>query len=167
MRKEQAARLLTLGVLAAALGFVVWRNQGSPMPASSPVSLPASAAETEDPQSAIYAMLDAAREGKPAGYLASFTGQLETQLRQAAAEQGEARFAQYLRDQNAAIKGVALSDPQSLNESQTKVRLEYVYQDRNEVQWVTLERTSGGWKITRIEAAERVKTLVPYGTPVN
>lgn len=164
MKKEHAARWLTMAVLAGALGFVVWRNQGGTvtLPSAATASTP-----SDDPQAAIYAMLDAARDGQPAAYLASFTGQLETQLRQAATEQGDARFAQYLKDQNAAIKGVALSDPQSLNETQTKVRLEYVYQDRNEVQWATLEKTASGWKIARIETAERVKTLIPYGTPVN
>lgn len=165
MKKEHAARFLTLAVLAGALGFVVWKRQGGPALPS--LSTPAVVASEADPQAAIYAMLDAARDGKPADYLASFTGQLETALRQAAAEQGDARFAQYLKEQNAAIKGIALSDPQVLNGRQTRVRVEYIYQDRNEVQWATLERTPRGWRIARIEAAERVKTLIPYGTPVN
>jgi hypothetical protein len=46
------------------------------------------------------------------------------------------------------------------------VRVEYVYQDRNEAQTMYLEKASSGWKITRVDGAERVKTLVPYGTPV-
>ena len=29
-----------------------------------------------------------------------------------------------------------------------------------------LEKINGVWKITRVDSAERVKTLVPYGTPV-
>jgi hypothetical protein len=29
-----------------------------------------------------------------------------------------------------------------------------------------LERTPAGWKIARVDSAERIKTLVPYGTPV-
>jgi len=31
---------------------------------------------------------------------------------------------------------------------------------------MNLEKTTGGWKIARVDSAERVKTLVPYGTPV-
>ncbi len=46
------------------------------------------------------------------------------------------------------------------------MRVEYVYQDRNEAQSMYLEKLSGAWKIARVEAAERVKTLIPYGTPV-
>ena len=29
-----------------------------------------------------------------------------------------------------------------------------------------LEKAPGGWKIARVDSTERVKTLVPYGTPV-
>jgi hypothetical protein len=29
-----------------------------------------------------------------------------------------------------------------------------------------LEKAGADWKITRMENSERVKTLVPYGTPV-
>ena len=47
-----------------------------------------------------------------------------------------------------------------------KVRVEYVYQDRNEAQMMFLEKTQGGWRIARVDGSERVKTLVPYGTPV-
>jgi hypothetical protein len=29
-----------------------------------------------------------------------------------------------------------------------------------------LEKEASGWKIARVDRAERVKTLVPYGTPL-
>jgi hypothetical protein len=41
-----------------------------------------------------------------------------------------------------------------------------VYRDRNEVQFVYLSRSSSGWKISRVDGAERIKTLVPFGTAV-
>jgi hypothetical protein len=44
--------------------------------------------------------------------------------------------------------------------------VEYVYQDRNETQFFLVEKTGRGWKITHVEPAERVKTVIPYGTPV-
>jgi hypothetical protein len=47
-----------------------------------------------------------------------------------------------------------------------KLRVEYVFADRNEVQWMYLENANGSWKIARVDATERVKTLIPYGTPV-
>lgn len=46
------------------------------------------------------------------------------------------------------------------------MRVEYVYQDRNEVQMMYLEKRPSGWKISRTDGDERVETLVPYGTPV-
>jgi len=75
-------------------------------------------------------------------------------------------FSRYLKESNSAIKGVALADPQPLGDRQASVRVEYVYQDRNEAQTMYLEKDAAGWKITRVDGAERVKTLIPYGTPV-
>jgi hypothetical protein len=87
-------------------------------------------------------------------------------LREAARESTEKRFAEYLQDSNLTIKGVAVSEPQQVSETVVNVRVEYVYQDRNEAQYLRLEKTNGGWKIAGVDGAERVKTLVPYGTPV-
>lgn len=118
------------------------------------------------PQDAIYSMLDAARVGDTGAYLRSYTGQMEASLKQSIAETTGAGFAKYLKDANAAIKGVAISEPQPLTDREMKVRVEYVYQDRNEAQTMYLEKQPDGWKIARVDGAERVKTLVPYGTPV-
>ena len=109
-------------------------------------------------------MLDAAREGNVNKYLASYSGQMETSLRQAITESPD--FGKYLKDSNAAIKGVAIMEPEQVNDREVKARVEYVFQDRNEVQSMFLDKTSSGWKIVRVDSAERVKTLVPYGTPV-
>ncbi|MGH8337308.1 MAG: hypothetical protein ACRETL_10930, partial [Gammaproteobacteria bacterium] len=87
-------------------------------------------------------------------------------LNQSIAEQGDARFAQYLKDSNASIKGIAITEPQTLTDAEVKVRVEFVYQERNEVQCMYLDKTAGNWKIARVDSEERVKTLVPYGTPV-
>ncbi len=111
-------------------------------------------------------MLASARAGNVAGYLSSFSGPLEESLRESIRESGEAGFAKYLKDSNAVLKGVAVAGVQKLDEGAVNVRVEYVYQDRNEAQTVRLENTTAGWKITRIDGAERVKTLVPYGTPI-
>ena len=87
-------------------------------------------------------------------------------LRQAIAESTEEGFAKYLRDGNSPIKGIAITEPEKLTDREVKVRVEYVFQDRNEVQHMYLERTGGDWLITRVDSARRIKTLVPYGTPV-
>jgi hypothetical protein len=150
--RERKAQIVTLAVLGAAVaGIAVFKRRPAPPPT---------------PQDAVYRMLDAARDGDVNKYLAAYTGPMEASLKQAVAESGKAAFARYLRDSNAAIKGVALMEPQPLAEREVKLRVDYVYQDRNEVQQMVLERTPAGWRIARVEAAERVKTLVPYGTPV-
>ena len=69
-------------------------------------------------------------------------------LRRAAAEQGEAAFAQYLRQTNELIKGIAVNEPERIGEREVKLRVELVYSDRNEAQIFHLERPAGGeWKI--------------------
>ena len=162
MTKNRKAQLVTVAVLVVALGIAVARK--NPRLTELP-SLSAQKSEAT-PQDRIYAMLDAARDGNVSAYLACYTGQMDTSLRQSVAETTEEKFAAYLKESNAAIKGVALMEPQQLTDREVKVRVEYVYQDRNEVQIVYLEKAGGAWKISRVDSAERVKTLVPYGTPV-
>ncbi len=164
MTKERKTQIVTLAVLALVAAVVVIRKIGVTAPR---ITAPLGVVKTDPaPQDAIYNMLDAAREGSVAKYLASYTGQMEASLKQAVAESGDAAFTRYLKDSNAAIKGVAVMEPQALTDREVKIKVEYVYQDRNEIQFLYLEKTAAGWKIARVDAAERVKTLVPYGTPV-
>jgi hypothetical protein len=120
----------------------------------------------QEPQDVIYAMLDAARAGDVKAYLAHYTGAMEGALRQSISESSGTAFAKYLQDQQAAIKGVAVSEPEITGDAEAKVRVEYVYEDRNEIQTIYLERAGDGWKIARAASDERIKTLIPYGTPV-
>jgi hypothetical protein len=160
VNKRRTAQLLTLVVLALALGIGVMRKTGWRLPESKP------AEEAQAPQDAVYSMLDSARSGDVKAYLAHYTGPMEAALRQAIAESTESAFAKYLRDSQAAIKGVAVSEPEITNGTEAKIRVEYVYEDRNEIQTMYLDRVSSGWKIARTEGDERIKTLIPYGTPV-
>ncbi|MEO7142037.1 MAG: hypothetical protein ABI165_00880 [Bryobacteraceae bacterium] len=162
MNRQRTAQIVTIALLVAALGVVLGRKNGWKMP----IALPMRAAAAVTPQDTIYAMLDAAREGNVRKYVANYTGQMEAALNQSIAEQGDARFAQYLKDSNASIKGIAITEPQTLTDVEVKVRVEFVYQERNEVQFMYLDKTAGNWKIARVDSEERVKTLVPYGTPV-
>lgn len=155
--RERKAQLITIGALALALGVAIGRKQIRSFSAESP---PAAA------QDVIYAMLDASRAGDVQAYLASYAGQMRSALEQSVRETGAERFSKYLKDTNAVIKGVAVSDPEPLTNREMKIRLEYVYQDRNEAQTVYLENSGGNWKIVRVDGSERVKTLIPYGTPV-
>ncbi len=165
MTKERKAQIVTLAVLAGVGAVVAGRSVKWQMPT---VSAPAVMQPKADPtpQDTIYAMLDAARDGDPAKYLACYTGQMLTSLEQSVNETGKDGFIKYLKDSNAPIKGVAINEPQVLTDREVKVRIEFVYQERNEVQFMYLEKAGSGWKIARVDATERVKTLIPYGTPV-
>jgi len=165
MNKQRAAVVLTVVVLLAALGIAVGRKANWSTP-DMRGALRRLRPEPPQPQDAVYAMLNAARAGDVKGYLDNYTGPMEAALRQSLSESGEAAFARYLVQSNAEVKGVAVTEPQPVSESEVRVRVEYVYQDRNEAQTMYLEKGPGGWKISRIEADERLKTLIPYGTPV-
>ena len=158
MIKERKIHVASILVLFLAAGIAVsvkndWVFRRAP---KSPAS----------PQDTIYRMLDAARTGNVASYLASYTGALQASLREAVRESTEKGFARYLQDSNSSLKGVAVSGPQQISEGVASVRVEDVYQDRNEAQNLRLEKLNGEWKIAGVDGAERVKTLVPYGTPV-
>ena len=64
------------------------------------------------------------------------------------------------------MKGVAIQEPQSTAEREVRLRVEFVYRERNEAQNYYLQQSATGWKIARQENSEGVKTLVPYGTTV-
>jgi hypothetical protein len=153
MTKDLAAKLVTAVLVVGALAYFAIRRPAAPTAAASP-------------QDAVYAMLDAARVGDTKAYVAQYTGQMESSLRQTLKEKGETGFKAYLQTSNAEIKGVAVQEPKPITADEVQLRVEYVYKDRNEVQILFLNKFPNGWKIARVDNAERLKTLVPYGTPV-
>ncbi len=156
MNRDRIAKAATIVVVIVLLGAVVIRRSGVRL-ASRP---------DPAPQDAIYQMLEAARAGNTAAYLARYTGQMRSALNQTIAEKGEAGFKSYLQSSNAEIKGLAVFGPKQVSDNEVAVRVEYVYRERNEVQVFYLVKTAGIWKISRVDNTERIKTLVPYGTPV-
>lgn len=154
MTKRNLAQLLTLALLAAIVGLIVYKKRPAPAPVES------------GPESAIWRMVDASRAADPEKYLACYSGEMERQLRQNYREMGAERFQEYLAGTHRQIKGIAVSPPQMSSAGEGRIAVEYVYQDRNEVQQVVVRREGGQWKIVQVESAERIKTLVPYGTPV-
>ncbi|MGI8744344.1 MAG: hypothetical protein ACR2NN_17575 [Bryobacteraceae bacterium] len=152
MKRDRIAKIATAAVVLGLLGFIViHRTRPAPEPA---------------PRDAIYQMLETARTGNTAAYLDHYTGQMRSTLSQAIAEKGEQGFKRYLQSSNSEIKGLAVFEPKRVSENEVALRVEYVYQDRNEAQIFYLEKSGNAWKIAHIDNAERVKTVVPYGTPV-
>jgi hypothetical protein len=156
MTSKRTTTILTALVMASLLAFTISRRS---VHRTEPLS------ET-GPEGAIYAMLEAARAGDVSVYLSQYSGPMASTLRAVVAEKSEPGFRDYLRSTNAEVKGIAVSQVHQISDTEAELQLEYVFQDRNEVQSVKLERERGRWKIVRIDGAERVKTLVPYGTPV-
>jgi hypothetical protein len=166
MTKERKARLITVAILSTAVLIAIGRKTSWQTTRVADVIAAPRVKADPTPQDAIYATLDAAREGDVKKYLAGYTGQMLVSLQQAMTESTPSGFAKYLKDSNASVKGIAITEPQTLTDREVKVRVEFVYQDRNEVQYMYLEKSGSDWKIARVDSAERVKTLVPYGTPV-
>lgn len=168
MRKETQAKVLTGALFLAAIVFVVGQNNDWRLPSGGAAAdlLPSRTKRDPAPRDTIYAMLDAARDGDVAAYIDCYGGEMTRRLEQSRDEMTREGFAKYLRDRNAEIKGIAINEPEQASDSRVRVRVEYVYEDRNEAQLVYLEKTGGDWKIVGLDSAERVPTLVPYGTPV-
>ena len=119
-----------------------------------------------NPEDAIYHMLDAARVGDVRTYVDCFSGPVRDQLLQAVKESTESTFSSYLIRQNTAFQGVAVSVTDRPSVEEARVRVEYVYSDRNESQSLSLKTEGRRWKIFAIAGAEAIKALIPYGTKV-
>jgi len=166
MTKQRKAQVVTLVVIAAGLILVLGRETGWRLPSGSSDALFSGSEAPDSPTDTINRMMDAARDGDVADYLACFSGQMEKTLRQSVTEMSNNGFADYLKTNNKQIKGFAMYEPTEVSETAVDIRVEYVYADRNEAQIFRLEKLAGPWTITKVDGIERVETIVPYGTPV-
>ena len=167
MTKQRQAQVATAALIAAGLGWGWWSSydSGGGVPDFS-VGVSTSREPDGKPQTAIYKMLDAARDGDLDGYIACYSGELRRELEQNRSEMGDEEFRRYLADRDDAIKGVALMAPRELPGERAEIDMEYVYQGYNEAQTVYLSRESGRWTIDRVDQAQVRQQEVPYGTPV-
>jgi hypothetical protein len=157
--------VFTVFFVVALLVLVIVRTNGWRLPLRSWVTQSFSSAPAT-PEDAVYGMLDAARAGDTKTYLASFSGAMHDQLVQVVKESSETGFAAYLKSQNTAFQGVAVSVTGRPSDTEAQLRVEYVYSNRNEVQCVYLRKEASRWRIVKVAGSEQVKTLVPYGTAV-
>lgn len=161
-RRNHPKTVLTIVVLLIVFAFALLRSKQWQMPifwrgwrSLTPKGRPSS------PEDGIYAMLDAARAGDEKAYLACFAGTLRDQLAGTAKE--DEKFSEYLRRQNSTVEGIAVTVTDHPNPDDARVRLEYVYRDHNEVQFVRLKREGTGWKIVSMDGAQPLQPLVPFG----
>ena len=121
---------------------------------------------TQTPEDTVYGMLDAARAGDTTLYVDTFSGPLQQQIQQVIRESGKTQFAAYLTAQSSSFQSVALSVEDQPSDVEARLRVEYVYANRNEVQTFHLKKSGGRWKIIGISGTDQIKTLIPYGTAV-
>ena len=155
MSHKTGINILTCIVILALLGVFVYKRR-SAMPQK----------ENENAaESAIWRMLEAARTADVERYLSCYTGETAALLQKNVQEMGVAGFSKYLSNSMRQVKGIAVFSPEENSTDERRLSVEYIYEDRNEVQQYYLRQVGKEWKIFRIESAERVKTLVPYGAP--
>jgi len=160
MKRNTRARVLAVAALLGALAAGSARKTGWFEVAVAP------AVTAEDAISAgVYATMNAARSGDVSRYLTGYTGPMRVALQRSLDDSGNAAFARYLRSLDAGVKGLAVW-VESSGEREAKARVEYVYQERNDVQVVYLEKEKGVWRIARTDSDQPVMAAIPYGTPI-
>ena len=150
--------ILTVGLMLVALIVLTQRERwrGWQTKTDAPAS----------PEDLIWRMSDAAREGKAKDYLACFSGELRARLQKTASEMGEAKFTEYLQQLNREVTGIAVSDLAQSDPDTARLRVEFVLRGKNEAQTHHFKRLNGQWTIERVDDAEQVKVLIPYGIAV-
>jgi len=153
---KEIARPLSLVVTVSILGAVVWWTQNKPKQVDSELQ----------PDSVIWEMIDACRQGDVDAYLNCFTGDLRERLEKVVSEQGKDKFSNYLKEMLQPIKNIALQQPKGFAKGDRAIVADFVFADRTERQTFWVRKTKEGWKIVGVEATKPVPVLVPYGTPV-
>lgn len=156
--KKRLPAILTILLLIGALLVLTQRERLAGMNWNKP--------KATSPEDVIWQMSDAAREGKSQAYLACFSGELRMRLQKTASDMGEAKFTEYLQQLNQAVTGIAVSDLEQSDPDTAKLRVEFVLRGKNEAQTHHFKRRDGQWTIERVDDAEQVNVLIPYGTAV-
>jgi hypothetical protein len=120
----------------------------------------------EEPENVIWRVLDQSRAGSVEGYMDCFTGSMREQLEVTARGMTLPRFSEYLRESIEKVKGVAVYDVQRSGEGAATLVVEYVYQDQNERQRMSLRKEGESWRIESAEPSSRIQPVIPYGKPV-
>ena len=121
----------------------------------------------EEPENVIWRLLDQSRAGSVDGYLDCFTGSMRQQLEVTARGMSLPRFSEYLKESIEKVKGVAVYDVQRSGEATATLVVEYVYQDQNERQRMSLRKEGEAWRVDSAEPSRRIQPVIPYGKPVN
>ena len=145
---------LGLAMLGAALVSALYSARQPSIPTTAVQSVTAAApAPLENTMiRSIEAATAAARAGNLTAYLEQFTDPLHSQLERTRAEKGDAYLIGYLKRLMAPVKGIAvnLRTKQDSAPNETRLLVEFIYADRNEVQPFFLRRVGETWRISRL-----------------
>ena len=167
MKRQIFIKIIVTALILAGLIVLVLARNGNPrLPTSLDQLRSYSSKATASPEDAIYNMLDAARAGNTSSYLDSFANPMRAQIDQVIKESSKDKFAAYLASQNSAFQSVAVTVISQASDHEAQAQVEYVYSDRNEVQYMHLNKDQGRWKITEVTGSQAIKTLIPFGTAV-
>jgi hypothetical protein len=167
MKRQNVIKVVvTISILAGLIVLVLVRNGSLRLPASLAQFTSLADKASTGPDEAIYNMLDAARAGNAKSYLDSFADPMRAQIEQVVKESSKDKFAAYLVSQNSAFQSVAITVTSEASDHEALAKVEYVYSDRNEVQYMHLNKVQGQWKITEVSGSQPIKTLIPFGTAV-
>jgi hypothetical protein len=165
MSVSKKPAVLTTAFLAILCILVFLRTHGWRLPVKV-TDVFSRASTPSTPEDTIYGMLDAARTGDTKGYVDNFSGPLRQQIQQAVQESGKFQFASYLTAQSSKFQSVAVSVTDQPSDVEARLKVEYVYTNRNEVQTFHLKKDEGRWRIMGISGTDQIKTLIPFGTAV-
>jgi hypothetical protein len=158
--------VFTLAFVIGLLLLVVVRNNGGFMQWSKDWVRFTRASSPSGPEDVVYSMLDAQRAGDAKAYVNAFSGPIRDQLQQVVKEESASKFASYLV-RSSDFRGAAVAVTERPTPEDALVRVEYVYNDRNELQNLRLKREGTQWRIIQVVGSEQNKGLFPFGAPVN
>ncbi|MCS7253601.1 MAG: nuclear transport factor 2 family protein [Armatimonadota bacterium] len=122
---------------------------------------------TQVPEDVVLEMFDAMGRGDVNGYLSLLADGARRHAELMLNESGEEEFSRQLRSMHEGIKGIAVSRLEQLSENEVVLRVELVFESKNEVQRIRVRRINGNWRVIEVMQAEHLRPPIPYGTPVD
>jgi len=150
-------RVVTACVSIAVVGWLVsagLRSQGK------------LAVKEQKPEDVVLAMFNAMERGDVKAYLSLLDGKAKERVMLFLREVGWKEFGRQLQRMHDGIKGIAVLPDEFASEDEVKLKVELVFEGKNETQSFRLKRYGRQWKIIELTQPEHQPQAIPYGTPV-
>jgi len=123
--------------------------------------------DRQAPEDVALEMFNAMERGDVKAYLSLLSDEARRRAELTLSEYSEGEFARQLRSMHDGIKGIAVSKLEQPSEDEVVLRVELVFESKNEVQYVRMKRVGGEWKVVEIMQSEHLSPPILYGTPVD